>query len=72
MRRDDITVLSAKISPFVVIRDKVLKIQRNFAKIHNVVMEGRDIGSEVIPDADFKFLSLRRKLCEQKGDTNNF
>lgn len=55
LRRDDITVLSAKISPFVVIRDKVLKIQRNFAKIHNVVMEGRDIGSEVIPDADFKF-----------------
>ena len=55
LRRDDITVLSAKISPFVVIRDKVLEIQRNFAKIHNVVMEGRDIGSEVIPDADFKF-----------------
>ena len=55
LRRDDITVLSAKISPFVVIRDKVLKIQRNFAKIHNVVMEGRDIGSEVITDADFKF-----------------
>ncbi len=57
LRRDDITVLSAKISPFVVIRDKVLKIQRNFAKIHNVVMEGRDIGSEVIPDADFKFFT---------------
>ena len=57
LRRYDITVLSAKISPFVVIRDKVLKIQRNFAKIHNVVMEGRDIGSEVIPDADFKFFT---------------
>lgn len=57
LRRDDITVLSAKISPFVVIREKVLKIQRDFAKSHNVVMEGRDIGSEVLPDADFKFFT---------------
>ena len=57
LRRDDITALSAKISPFVAIREKVLKIQRDFAKNHNVVMEGRDIGSEVLPDADFKFFT---------------
>lgn len=57
LRRDEISELSAKISPFVCIREKVLKIQRDFAKTHNVVMEGRDIGSEVLPDADFKFFT---------------
>lgn len=72
LRRDDITVLSAKISPFVVIRDKVLKIQRNFAKIHNVVMEGRDIGSEVIPDADFKFFTTAEEAVRAERRYQQF
>lgn len=55
LRTEEISVLSAKISPYVAIRDKVLKIQRRFAAENNTVMEGRDIGSEVLPDADFKF-----------------
>ena len=66
LRRDDITALSAKISPFVAIREKVLKIQRDFAKNHNVVMEGRDIGSEVLPDADFKFFTTADESVRAK------
>ena len=57
LRRDDVTALTAKLSPFMPLREKVLKIQRDFASGHNVVMEGRDIGSEVLPDADFKFFT---------------
>ena len=34
-----------------ILRDK----QRSFAKIQNLVMEGRDIGSVVFPDAEYKF-----------------
>lgn len=55
LRTEEISVLSAKLSPFMVIREKVLKIQRKFAENNNTVMEGRDIGSEVLPNADFKF-----------------
>ena len=55
LRTEEISVLSAKLSPFVAIREKVLKIQRKFAENNNTVMEGRDIGSEVLPNADFKF-----------------
>ena len=66
LRRDEISVLSAKISPFVCIREKVLKIQRDFAKTHNVVMEGRDIGSEVLPDADFKFFTTADETVRAK------
>lgn len=55
LRTEEISVLTAKLSPYVPIREKVLKIQREFASHNNCVMEGRDIGSEVLPDADFKF-----------------
>ena len=57
LRRDDVAALTAKLSPFMPLREKVLKIQRDFASGHNVVMEGRDIGSEVLPGADFKFFT---------------
>jgi len=55
LRTEHISELSAKLSPFVCIREKVLKLQRDFAKKNNIVMEGRDIGSFVLPDAQFKF-----------------
>lgn len=55
LRTERISVLSAKISPFSCIREKVLQIQRDFASKNDLVMEGRDIGSHVLPNADFKF-----------------
>ena len=81
LRRDEISVLSAKLSPFTSIRDKVLKIQREFAFNNNTVMEGRDIGSEVLPDADFKFfitadeeVRARRRYSQQiaRGEDVSF
>ena len=38
-----------------IIRQEVVKIQRNFSKKYNLVIEGRDIGTEVFPDAKYKF-----------------
>jgi cytidylate kinase len=37
------------------IRDFLLNIQKNMAKDGGVIMDGRDIGAFVLPDADFKF-----------------
>ena len=37
------------------IRKYVLKIQKDISKNKSVVMDGRDIGSVVFPNADFKF-----------------
>lgn len=45
---------SALVSPYLCVRDFLLDLQRNLAKIQNVVMEGRDIGSFVLPHADLK------------------
>lgn len=37
------------------VRDELVKRQRDYLKISNIVMEGRDIGSVVFPDTPFKF-----------------
>lgn len=37
------------------IREKSVEIQRNVASNHSIVVDGRDIGSVVLPNADFKF-----------------
>lgn len=55
LRTERISALSAKIAPFPCIRDKVLNLQREYATNHNLVMEGRDIGSHVLPNAQYKF-----------------
>ena len=81
LRLERTSALSAKISPFVCIREKVLKIQREFAKENDLVMEGRDIGSYVLPEADFKFfvtadekVRAKRRFDQQRsrGDDVSF
>lgn len=78
LRTEHISALAAKISPFTCIRDKVLKIERAFAAGHNIVMEGRDIGSHVLPHADFKFfcnadekVRAKRRFEQQKAVGND-
>lgn len=78
LRTEEISKLSAKLSPFNCVRQKVLNIQRNFAKQNNCVMEGRDIGSYVLPNADFKFfctadenVRAKRRFEQQKALGND-
>lgn len=37
------------------VRDELVKKQRKLAKAKNIVMDGRDIGTRVLPNAEFKF-----------------
>ncbi len=46
---------SSDISKHKCVRVKLLNLQRDIAKKYNIIMEGRDIGSVVLKDADFKF-----------------
>ena len=43
------------ISSIEEVRSKMVKIQRAVAEKHNIVCEGRDIGTVVFPNADYKF-----------------
>lgn len=46
---------SSRVSVIPSVRDHVLDLQREIAKQQNVVMEGRDITSHVLPDSKYKF-----------------
>lgn len=51
----DISQKASQYSQLPEIRDIVCNIQRNFANKFDLVVEGRDIGTEVFPDAKYKF-----------------
>lgn len=55
LRVEEISLLAAKVSSFDVVRASVRDLQRSFAENNNCVVEGRDIGTEVLPKADVKF-----------------
>ena len=54
IRTQDISQKASLVSAHKVVRDVLLDMQRNVAKEHNVIMDGRDIGTVVLPNADVK------------------
>lgn len=77
IRKADITKLSSEIAVIEVVREKMVDLQREIGKDGAVIMDGRDIGTVVFPDADFKFFmvadvktrALRRwKEAKKKGE----
>ena len=55
IRDNDISDMCSIISPYPKCREFVLNIQRESARKYDLVMEGRDITSHVLPDAPFRF-----------------
>lgn len=71
---------ASDVSAVAKVRQFLLDLQRSVAKTHNVIMDGRDIGTVVLPDADVKlFLTAvpevraRRRYEEllQKGKADS-
>ena len=54
IRTQDISQKASLVSAHAVVRDMLLDMQRDVAKKHNVIMDGRDIGSVVLPKANVK------------------
>lgn len=54
IRENDVNNLVSPVSVLPVVRNKLLDVQRNIAKDKDVIMEGRDIGTVVFPNADVK------------------
>lgn len=55
IRTPEISKIASAVSAHALVRDTLLDMQRDVAKKHNVIMDGRDIGSVVLPRADVKF-----------------
>lgn len=67
LRNEEISNFVAKISPFDEIRQLVRKIQREFANKYDCIMEGRDIGSVVLKDAQCKlFITASNEVRAQR------
>ncbi len=54
IRDAEISSLAAKISQKNIVRSKLVDIQRAMGNKKSIVMDGRDIGSNVLPNAKFK------------------
>jgi cytidylate kinase len=55
IRSPEIAALTSRLSALEVVRDKLTPIQRRLAATGGVVLEGRDTGTVVCPDAEVKF-----------------
>lgn len=77
IRANDVSKVASDISALKCVRDRLLQLQRKIATTNNVILDGRDIGTVVLPNANYKFFltadsltrAKRRKLeLETKGE----
>lgn len=54
IRTDDVSLAASRVSAIPEVRSFLLSLQRDLAKENNVLMDGRDIGTVVLPDAQVK------------------
>ena len=81
IRLPEISICASDVSSLPSVRKYLLDMQRSFAEKYNVIMDGRDIGTVVLPNADLKvFLTasaearaMRRwKELQEKGIVSDF
>ena len=54
IRINEVSMAASKVSAYKAVRAFLLDTQRNMAKTQSVIMDGRDIGTVVLPDAEIK------------------
>lgn len=78
IRTEEVGMATSNISKFKLVREKMVALQQEIAKTTDVVMDGRDIGMWVLPNADVKLYltasshvrAIRRhKELVEKGST---
>ena len=81
IRENEVSALASQVAALPAVREFLLDFQRKQAREHNVVMDGRDIGTVVLPQAGVKiFLTAapearaRRRTAEllQRGQDADF
>ena len=55
LREDFITQNVSKVSSLSSVRSFLISVQRDLAQSRNIIVDGRDIGTTVFPNADYKF-----------------
>jgi cytidylate kinase len=71
IRSPEVTAMASRSSALVPVREKLVALQRDMGRVKSVVMDGRDIGTNVFPDAEYKFFltasagERARRRCAQ-------
>ena len=81
IRTPEVTMMASKVSALAPVREKLVLLQREMGHKKSIIMDGRDIGTNVLTDASFKFYmtasaeeraSRRYKELIEKGETVSF
>ena len=81
IRTPEVSMLASKCSALPLVREKLVEIQRGMGARKSVIMDGRDIGTNVLKDAEYKvFLTAsaeeranrRFKELQEKGDNQSY
>jgi cytidylate kinase len=81
IRRPEISMAASAVSAIPAVRAFLLETQKSIARTHSVIMDGRDIGTVILPEADVKIFlfasdearAMRRtKELAEKGMTANY
>lgn len=54
LRTEEVGNMASRTSAIPAVREKLLELQRSLAREKDVIMDGRDIGTNILPDADVK------------------
>ena len=66
IRTPEISMLASTTSAIPEVRAYLLELQREIARNNNVIMDGRDIATVVLPDADVKIFLFASPECRAK------
>ncbi|MCD8309053.1 MAG: (d)CMP kinase, partial [Clostridia bacterium] len=74
IRKPEISDMASKVSANSAVREKMVQMQRKIASSMPCVLDGRDIGTNVLPDAEYKFyitassgVRAMRRFAEEKA-----
>lgn len=66
IRTPQISMQTSAISAIPIVREFLLDLQRDIAKENNIIMDGRDIGTVVLPNANIKIFLTASAECRAK------
>lgn len=79
IRQPEISKAASTVSQLAACRSRLAELQRQIASSKSIVMDGRDIGTNVLPNADYKFYvtaspekRAERRLAELKEKGSEF
>lgn len=77
IRTNDVSMAASKVSTYYSVRERLVEIQRQIARNKAIIIDGRDAGTNILKNADYKFyldaspeVRAKRRFNEQKDDSS--